>query len=398
MKRIWLLITLLVCTVFIRFILLHFLETNFPFVIRIIVSIMILGIGAFFVLKKSADLIEETTEVLSERTKLASGLLQSIGTAFPDMVLGIIAAVISLQARSTDLASSISYAIIAASTTFGSNIYNMGHAAWCVYRQNLANTLNHDVKMFPFLASAGILRPIHTHANIPSPEETSTVLQLIHHLSLLTAVVALCMIIFGKTGNLNVNMGEIYQLTQPVGLIIFIVSVFIMFRFRKTKRPVNQESEMKIAENYFRKKTMLIIFICLVIAGISILFTAESMIYAIQVISELFKIPVFIVGTLSGIVGCLGEMIVVHDYSVHSNGRLGDALIGVVMDNIVTIMGAAIVAMIGGIFLGGRDLLFLFVLILLVNTTLLWQVSILQVQLIYKHIPHIKTLHNTNLT
>ncbi|MEK7521151.1 MAG: His/Gly/Thr/Pro-type tRNA ligase C-terminal domain-containing protein, partial [Patescibacteria group bacterium] len=33
----------------------------------------------------------------------------------------------------------ITYAIIAASTTFGSNIFNVGYTSWCLFRQNLAN-------------------------------------------------------------------------------------------------------------------------------------------------------------------------------------------------------------------------------------------------------------------
>jgi len=76
-------------------------------------------VGAFFLLRSSAKIIEETTEVLSERTQLAGGLLQSLGTAFPDMILGIVAALVSVSLRSTDYSRAINYAIIAASTTFG---------------------------------------------------------------------------------------------------------------------------------------------------------------------------------------------------------------------------------------------------------------------------------------
>jgi len=107
--------------------------------IRVTSIIVILGVGAVFVLRGIANIIEETTEILSERTKIASGLLQSLGTAFPDMILGIVAAIMSLRLVSSDYALAINFAIIAAATTFGSNIYNIGHAAWCVFRQNISN-------------------------------------------------------------------------------------------------------------------------------------------------------------------------------------------------------------------------------------------------------------------
>jgi len=72
---------------------------------------------------------------------------------------------------------------------------------------------------------------------------------------------------------------------------------------------------------------------------------------------------------------CLGEIIVVHNFSVNPSGRIGDAIVGVAMYNIVTITGASIVAIMGGIFLGGSSLIMIFVLILCLNTVLIWQIS-----------------------
>lgn len=106
---------------FIRFVLTPFLNHQNIF-LQLGSVIVILYIGAVFLLRASAKVIEETTEILSERTKLAGGLLQSLGTAFPDMVLGIVAAIVSVNLRATDYPRAINYAIIAASTTFGSNI------------------------------------------------------------------------------------------------------------------------------------------------------------------------------------------------------------------------------------------------------------------------------------
>lgn len=96
-------------------------------------------IGIGYIFRGTSKVIEETTDVLKDRTKLAGGFLQAFGTAFPDMVIGIVAAFISLQVRDSDYVRAINLAIIAASTTFGSNIYNIVHATWCVYRQNLAD-------------------------------------------------------------------------------------------------------------------------------------------------------------------------------------------------------------------------------------------------------------------
>jgi len=66
------------------------------------------------------------------------------------MVIGVVAAIASLQVRNTDYVRAINLAIIAASTTFGSNIYNIIYAVWCVFRQNLANTKSKTILMFPF--------------------------------------------------------------------------------------------------------------------------------------------------------------------------------------------------------------------------------------------------------
>ena len=86
---------------FLRFALTPLLEFD-SIPIQLIGAGVIVSIGALYVLRGAATIIEETTEVLSERTKLAGGLLQSLGTAFPDMVLGVVAALVSLRLRERD--------------------------------------------------------------------------------------------------------------------------------------------------------------------------------------------------------------------------------------------------------------------------------------------------------
>lgn len=368
---------LLVTAAVLRFVLTPLLEhTGIP---QIGAAAAILIIGAVFVLRGSAQIIEETTEVLSERTKLAGGLLQSLGTAFPDMVLGIVAAIVSLRLREQDYSLAIEYAIIAASTTFGSNIYNIGHAAWCIYRQNVANSLHKSVLMFPGFSSGGTVLPFEKHQRKPKIEEFDTAIQILMSLTLLTAVVAVCMVLFGKVTLTSISQDEdLYQLIRPVGVVIFLLCGGILYAFRKTHRAESLEDEVLETEKVYRNKKTSIILLHLFLSGVVILFTAESMVHAIQTVSALTNIPAVIAGALAGIIGCLGEMLVIHNYSVNPKGRIGDALVGVGMDNIVTTAGAAIVAMMGGIFLGGSSLIVIFVLILAFNTLLLTQVSSLK--------------------
>lgn len=358
-----------------RFVVTPWLQSeNLP--IQIASIVLILGVGVFYLLSSSAKIIEETTEVLSERTKLAGGLLQSLGTAFPDMILGIVAALISLNLRSTDAVRAINYAIIAASTTFGSNIYNIGHAAWCVYRQNKANTSGKSVFMFPGFPSGGLVIPFNKHIVKPHLPEFNASINILAALTLLTSTVAISMVLFGKVQVNALHSGEdLYQLIQPVGVVIFALSGLIIYSFRKTQRKESEIPDVAQAEQYYRKsKTSLVLF-HLFLSGIIIFFAAESMVHAIETLSHIAHMPAVIAGVLAGLIGCLGEMLVIHNYSVNPKGRIGDALIGVGMDNIVTTAGAAIVAMMGGIFLGGSSLIVIFVLILGMNTVLIAQVS-----------------------
>jgi len=370
------LIILVVCVLFLRFYLEGFLEDGNVVWVRMASVILIIGIGSFFVLKGIAKIIEETTEVLSNRTKIASGLLQSLGTAFPDMVLGIVSAVISLSLIKENYGLAINFAIIAASTTFGSNIYNIAHAAWCIFRQNLANKKESSVAMLPGVAAMGNVIPMRDHKKKPSLIEIDTSLDILNILTILTATVVVSMVIFGQVKNPPANIsGDLYQLIKPVGFVILFLCIFIMYYFRNTKRDNILVEEVEKEEKYFEKKSTLTILFYLIISGIAILFAAESMVKAVEVFCSITGTPFVVAGVLAGVIGCIGEMIVVHNFTVNPNGRIGDALVGVAMDNIVTTMGAAIVAVMGGIFLGGNSLILIFVIILTFNSVLIWQIS-----------------------
>ncbi len=366
--------------VLLRFGLLPILEETHNIWILGFLSAIIILAGTLLVLTKTADIIEETTEVLSERTKLAGGLLQSLGTAFPDMVLGIIAAIISMRYRTTDFGRSINYAIIASATTFGSNIYNIGHAAWCIFRQNLADTKQKVTMMFPGIPAGGTLKPINSHKVIPTIGEVSTAESLLTTLTVLTAFVAICMVIFGKVDStINPTTGDLYQLLAPVGFVVFLIAIASLWFFRKNMRDTERHTDkIDIEERFYAKQPTYVSLIALAIAGVAILFAAESMVKTIEIFCTATGIPFVIAGVLAGIIGCLGEMLVVHNFSISPKGRIGDAIVGVAMDNIVTILGASIVSIMGGIFLGGNALILIFIIILSLNMVLLWQISKLQ--------------------
>lgn len=339
-----------------------------------IIAILITFVLGIWVLRGTADIIEETTEVLSEKTGIAGGVLQAFGTAFPDMVLGVVAAIVSLSIRTTDMVGAINYAIIAASTTFGSNIYNIGFSAWCVFRQNMANSSGSKKKIFPFSKSAAI--PISEHSQKPSHKEMDTAISIITMLTILTSLVAISMVIFGQVKNVPVGIsGDLYQLIRPVGLVVLAVGIAMVFIFRKSERQAEEKRETIEDKGYFHLHSVWIIWIGLVISGVAILYSAESMIHALKLFSDITKIPFVLTGVGAGIVGSLGEMIVVYKFTVNPKGRIGDAIVGVAMDNIVTTIGAAIVAIMGGIFLGGNALILIFVIILCLNSVLMWQIS-----------------------
>jgi len=338
--------------------------------------LLIFGIGIGYVFRGTAKVIEETTDVLKDRTKLAGGLLQAFGTAFPDMVIGVVAALISLRVRDADYVRAINLAIIAASTTFGSNIYNILHAAWCVYRQNLANIKQKAVLMFPLLKTGGALKPFKEHKIKPSVREMDNAIRVLTALTMLTAFVAISMVLFGQVkGREEKIAGDLYQLIQPIGIILFILCAVVLFYFRKSSRPESPTAEIIKEERYYGKLNTWRIWLDLALSGVAILFTAESMVKTMEIFSHLTRIPFVVTGIGAGIIGCLGEMLVVHNLSVNPKGRIGDAIVGVAMDNIVTTMGAAIVAIMGGIFLGSNSLILIFVIILTTNTLLIEQIS-----------------------
>ena len=303
-----------------------------------------------------------------------------VGTAFPDMVLGVIAALLSVKYRTTDMSRSINYAIIASATTFGSNIYNIGHATWCILRQNIADVTQKHVIMFPFLPSGGFLTPLKKHPVRPSEREIGTAASLLTVLSVITSLVAISMVVFGRVSDAaNPTSGDLYQLIVPIEWVIFFIAIATLWHFRKNMRDPQRHTDIiQQKERFYAVRPTYVSLIALAISAVAILFAAESMVKGIEELSIVTGMPFVVAGVLAGIIGCLGEMLVVHNFSISPKGRIGDAIVGVAMDNIVTILGAGIVAMIGGIFLGGNALILIFVIILCLNTVLLWQIGKLQ--------------------
>jgi len=343
--------------------------------LQAILIVVVFGVGIGYVFRGTAKVIEETTDVLKDRTKLAGGFLQAFGTAFPDMVIGVVAAFISLQVRNTDYVRAINLAIIAASTTFGSNIYNILHAVWCIYRQNLANLKRKAILMFPPFKAGGSLKPLEEHNIKPSVNEMDGAIRILTALTMLTAFVAVSMVLFGQVKGQGEIAGDLYQLILPVGIVLFILCVGVLYYFRKSHCPESPVEEVAEEEQYYDKHGSWRIWLDLVLSGIAILFAAESMVKTMETFSHLTHIPFVVTGIMAGLIGCFGEMVVVHNFSIHPKGRIGDAIVGVAMDNIVTTLGAAIVAIMGGIFLGSNSLILIFIIILTANTLLIEQIS-----------------------
>lgn len=360
---------------FLRFVMVDFLEGE-SVLLKIISILVIFVIGIGYVFRGTANVIEETTDVLKDRTGLAGGFLQSLGTAFPDMIIGVTAAVLSLSLRESDLTRSINLAIIAAAATFGSNIYNIIHAVWCVYRQNLANFRDKAILMFPPFKIGGSLKPLREHSVPPSKKEMDVAINILAVLTILTTSVAISMVLFGQTTSLsNIVTGDIYELIRPVGLVLFLLCVGTLYYFRNSERPESPIEEIAEEEQYYSSQKTIRIWFDLLLSGVAILFAAESMVRAMEVFATLTQLPFVLTGILAGVIGCFGEMLVVHNFSVNPKGRIGDAIVGVAMDNIVTTMGASIVAVMGGIFLGGKSLIIIFMIILAGNTILIQQIS-----------------------
>lgn len=353
-----------------------FLDASGSWLTQAIVITIIFIIGIGFVFRGTANVIEETTDVLKDRTGLAGGFLQAFGTAFPDMVIGVVAAIISLQVRDTDQVRAINLAIIAAATTFGSNIYNIFHAVWCIYRQNLANLLHKSVLMFPPFRFGGSLLPVEQHSKKPSTAEMDGAIRVLIALTMLTAFVAVTMVLFGKVPSVAGISGDLYQLILPVGVILFALCVAVLYHFRKSHRPESPIPEIVEEETYYHQQSSWRIWVDLILSGAAILFAAESMVRAMEVFAHLTHMPFVVTGILAGLIGCFGEMMVVHNFSVNPKGRIGDAIVGVAMDNIVTTLGAAIVAVMGGIFLGGNSLILIFIITLAGNALLIEQISL----------------------
>lgn len=369
-------IAVAVAAVFLKYFLVDFVGSEFSTTVRFFAVVAVLAIGIGFVIRHVVSIIEGTTEVLQHRTGLSGGLLQSFGTALPDMIIGIVAALMSVQLASSDYVRSINLAIVAAAATFGSNIYNIFHAVWCLFRQNLANRTRRALLMFPGFPSGGIVTPMAKHKFKPSALEFTTAIRVMLALSLLTMAVAVSMVLFGRVEVPPEGFREdLYRLIRPAALVIAFLCLAVLYSFRKNHRQDIPFGEVLKEERYYAKQSTLRIWFDLAISGIAIFFAAEAMVAAIEAFASLTHTPYIVAGVLAGIIGCLSEMAVIHQFVVNPKGRVGDAIVGVAMDNILTTLGAAAVAVLGGIFLGGAALIMIFVIILTGNILLIAQIA-----------------------
>jgi Ca2+/Na+ antiporter len=340
-------------------------EISLP--LTFLITGIIIGLGIVALLR-IAEIIEATTSVIKDKVGLAGGLLQAVGTAFPDMIIGIVAAISAVNATTPE--DKLKFAILAAAATFGSNIYNVGHAVWCVWRQNRANDLNKTIKMF--ITFGEDIKPMAEHQMVPRLKEIDNATTLLTALTVLTFLASILMVVIGKqpAGTLGYQGGDLYQLNAVAGALLILAALGTIWKFRKNTSHAHEDED-----NEFQKINPIWSFVCLVISGVAIYFSANAMVGAVEHFTEVVHFPIFIAGLLSGLIGCIGEIIVVHNFSVNPKGKIGDALVGVGMDNIMTLIGASIVAVMGGIFLGGSEVIIIFCGVLFLNTLLILQIG-----------------------
>jgi Ca2+/Na+ antiporter len=219
-----------------------------------------------------------------------------------------------------------------------------------------------------------MLKPLSTHKLKPATIEINAAMEILVYLAFLTLVVASGMVLFGRVSDdtiLNLFNTDLYQLSKPIAAIVLILSIVIIYVFRKAHAKEEKEGE----ENYYFHKSQLRIWFDLLMSGFIILLAAESLVESIAKLSELTGIPYVATGIATALVGCLGEMIVIHNFSINPKGRLADALTGVAMDNVVTIIGASLIAILGGIFLGSDALIIIFVLVMFSKILLMHEVA-----------------------
>lgn len=230
--------------------------------------------------------------------------------------------------------------------------------------------------MFPKFKFGGSVRPLKEHSVKPSVREMDGAIRILTALTLLTAFVAVAMVLFGRVNDVQKQIGgDLYELIWPVGIALFVLCAGVLWYFRKSHTPESPDKEVVMEEKYYAKLGSWRIWLDLLLSGAAILFTAEGMVKTMETFSELTHIPFVVTGILAGLIGCFGEMMVVHNFSINPKGRIGDAIVGVAMDNIVTTLGASIVAIMGGIFLGSNSLILIFIIILASNTVLIEQIS-----------------------
>ncbi len=353
--------------------LLSFFLTQYKHFIWIYIALMLQLFVGIYCIVKTSKIIGAVSQSLKYQTGIAAGVLQAIGTALPDMAIGILAAILSVSEVSGDYYRSVQYGIVAGSTTLGSNIYNILFASWCVWRQDKSNRLKREVLMFPPIKKWGKLTPLSQQELRPSLKEISSSLTLLLILSAITAFVAISVVFSGTIENSSeLFQQDIYKFNKGMALFILMACLFFIYEFRKAQLRGNGKDKIDqegTGSSMFRN------WFSLLVATVILFVSAYMVIEAITRISELTNIPIEVLGMATALVGCLGEMIVIYDFSVHQSGTIIDAITGVTMDNFLTIIGTCFIALIGGIYLGSSAAIIIFIFIMLANTVLIVQTA-----------------------
>ncbi len=350
----------------------HFL-TQYKHLVWISIAFVLQLLAGIYCIVKTAKTIGAVSQSLKYQTGIAAGVLQAIGTALPDMAIGILAAILSVREASGDYYRSIQYGMVAGSTTLGSNIYNILFASWCVWRQDKSDRVKREVLMFPLIKKWGRLTPLSQQELKPTLREISSSLTLLLILSAITALVAISVVFSGIIeSSPELFQQDIYKFDKGMALFILMACLFLIYEFRKAQSSSNVKEKTNLEDT---GNSVIRNWFFLLVATFILFISAYMVIEAITRISELTNIPIEVLGMATALVGCLGEMTVIYDFSIHQSGTIIDAITGVTMDNFFTIVGTCLIALIGGIYLGSSTAIIIFICIMLANTVLIVQTA-----------------------
>lgn len=354
-----------------RVILIPLMSSSNPLIVFVsMFSAFLLGI---YLLRETSKIIQNATAVLKDRTNIMGKLLQPSGAAFSNIIIGVVAAILSWMLTTSDPVKSVNLSILATTTIFGSFAYIIFFAVWCIYRQNVANRKGKIISVVPLTGIAGLIKPIKLHKTNPKMEDFDNIMQIIGYFSFIVSLVTLGIIGFGKIIRISLTTGFyeiLLQLSKPFGIVILLVCLGIILKYNKNK----PKKEIYDVDNIYGTLPTSRMLMDLSISIVIITFAAEAIVRSISLFAQLTHTSYLIMGLITAFIACIGEISKIHNHTINPSGKIPESLVNIFINNIVAIMVVSFVTVLGGLFRGNITSLIIFMLILLANTLLTQQV------------------------